>query len=515
MLPELKALKPGAEVAIAAQGYERLQDGRWETRRFEVTQDGSEDLTEAVPGGNSASMFSPEALQDFLRDSMERYPQAKNVVLFINAHGHPGPLLGGEKIVEGRWEAWEHEQISLKEVGDALEAVGGRIALLDLNCCEMGKVENYLELGSQADYFLASPQNEFVPKGHEDTAAFQDIVGACEALIADPGLTPVELGRHLIAQTTEKTTFVERGRTENPIPTLDLFDMKGLPGLRQGLDQLGRQLSEELKYNRERVLEAVGESVRYRDRVVDLHSFLEQLGRPALLDKVKEMTVESYRGEFRGRDYSETRPMAAFLPELPPSEKLTVPIASAAGDLQPLLAKIEGPRDTSNPRRWAMKLAGDLSDLRNRLEFDYPAMLEVLPSPSLSRALAAAPQREALVGLEHEVMELMTVMRPGDPKIAELSGRLSQLLEPLNQATKEVDMAPWLKEFRAIDGEQKLVERAQQRTLAQVREDLQEPLTQLQRLDELPSGWKTFLVDLTEAIIEHRWAPKVASEIVR
>lgn len=523
LIPELKALAPhteGSKVAIATQGYERLTGGRWETRRYEVVGGESQDLTSSIPGGSAASMFSPEVLHDFLRDSMKRYPQAKKVVLFVNAHGHPGPLLGGEKIVEGELRPWEHEQIGIKQVGDVLAAVadetGARIALLDLNCCEMGKAENYLELGPNADFMLASPQNEFVPKGHEYTAAFQDIVGACQALIQDSDMTAEELGRHLIRQTTQKTTFEERGRVENPIPTLDLFRMSALPELAQGLDGLGRELSELLKSEegKERVLKAVGEATRYRDRVVDLHSFLESVGMTGLEKTLKEMTVTSFRGSFRGRDYSETRPMAAFLPELPPVEKMVVPVASAAGDVRPLLSRVIGPRESSNPRRWAVKLAGDLSDLRARLEFDYPAMLEVLPEPSLEGALDQGPEHETLVALEQEVMSLMSVLQPGDPRIEEITARVQTSLKPLSLALAQVKVGPWVERFQALGGRERLVQAAQQRKLDQIRTQMNEPVFQLEGLNELPSGWKKFLSELTEVILQERWVPKIRSEVV-
>lgn len=530
LLPELNALAEKTKdvpVAIVAQGYEKTEEGRWETRRYRVDHGVSRDETEEIDGyrslysdqkppryqgrimdsGEDVSMFSQQAVEDFLRDSMADYPHAKNVVLFLNAHGAPNPEFGGEAIIDGAYQTLRHEHISVKSFGDALgnvaEEIGVRLSLLDLNTCEMGKASNILELGEHADMMLASPQNEFVPKGHEYTAAFQDIVGACEALIEDPDMSVDTLGRTIISKTTEKTTFTERGRVENPIPTLDLYDTSKLPAFQADLDQAGQRLSSLLKTpeGRERVHGALNDAFEFRPNVVDLKGFLEGVNDPktrALSQSLDSMVLHSYAGKFRGRDYSEAGPLAFFAPSLPPEGGPNIIPPETGGDLKPLLERLTSDKDITSVRRWVVGQSAKLNTLYSHLSADYPAMLEVLPNSDIEQAVGNFKEQKALLQIDRELMAQMSTGTA--ESLAPIRHRLQQLLAPLQAELEELDLETWIAEFEAMGGQEKMVENARRKALEALRAKSLKPVREYQQLDNLPAGWKQFLEDLTHSV---------------
>lgn len=536
LLPELKELAEktkDASVSIVTQGYEKTEEGRWETRRYRIEGGRTRDETEEVDGfrtqyskekphkytgqimdsGENVSLFSQEAVEDFLRDSLADYPAAKNVVLFLNAHGAPTPEFGGEAIIDGQYQTLAHEHFSVKAFGDALgnvaEETGVRLSLLDLNTCEMGKAENVLELGEHADLVLASPQNEFVPKGHEYTAAFQDVVGACEALIADSSMTPRVLGETIIAKTTEKTTFEERGKVENPIPTLDLYDTKELPEFSDKMNQAGYRLSAMLKdpQEREEVLESLEEAFVFRKNVVDLEGFLDGIDDPAtraLGESLDDLVIHSYAGQFRGRDYSQAGPIAAYMPALPGDDTLPVVPPEQGENLKPLIGKLTSDAEVKKVRRWIVGQSSKLNTLHQHLTTDYPAMLEVLPEPEIGSALANFKEHNALLQIDRELMALMTTGTP--ETIAPIRKRLESLLAPLAADLDRLDLETWLKEFEAIDGEDKMVEAAHKKALEAYRERALEPVREYQEMDNIPPGWAAFMEDHTNAVVDQKWA---------
>lgn len=538
LLPELKALAAkteGSSVSIVTQGYERTESGEWETRRYRIDQGHCRDESEEIDGyrnvysdtsppqfeksiidsGEQVSMFSQEAVEDFVRDALADYTSPKNIVLFLNAHGAPTPNFGGEAIINGDYQPKVHEHLSVKSFGDALENVmaetGHKLSLLDLNTCEMGKAANILELGQNADLMLASPQNEFVPKGHEYTAAFQDIVGACEALIADPKLTPRQLGETIIAKTTEKTTFVERDRVENPIPTLDLYDMAELPDFSQELDRTGRRLSQMLKSPEEKsqVLDSLKKAFVFRKNVVDLKGFLKGIDDPAtraLGQSLEEMVVHSFAGEFRGRDYSEAGPMAFYMPAFRDKDE-TGPVQPETGeDLNPLLTRLTDEGEIKSARRWIVGQSAKLSTLQSHLSLDYPAMLEVLPNPQLEKALGSFQGMETVARLQREMMDQIATGTP--ETLAPLREEMKATLEPLQNELKNLDIAGWIERFEAMDGEARMIENTNRKALEREREDALKAVREYQGMDNLPQGWETFLEDVTNAVVEEGWGPK-------
>jgi Clostripain family len=543
LLPELKALASkttDSKVSIVTQGYEKLETGRWVTRRYRVERGELQDETPEVDGfrslygkgnppefegrvkdtGGAVSMFSQEAVEDFLLDAMADYPKAKNVVLFINAHGAPTPQFGGEAIIDQEWQRVRQEEISVRSFGHALENVasknGMRLSLLDLNTCEMGKVENVLELGEHADFMLASPQNEFVPKGHEYTAAFQDIVGACESLIADSKVSPRGLGERIIDLTTEKTSFVEEGVLENPIPTLDLYDTSKLGGVSSALNAAGLRLSEMLLEGEGRkvVLDALKDSFNYREHVVDLKGFLNRISDPAtkkLAGDIDSMVVDSFAGKFRGRDYSEAGPIAVFMPKLPGDDLAPILLPSAGTNVKTGLEELAGPVPEKRLRPWIVGKSAKLHDLHSNLSINYPAMLEVVPNPELQNALGQFSGTEQLLELDQEFQKHMSFS--SREKVEPLQKRLDELVAPLKETLEKVDLESWMADFEASGGTEKIVQRAKDKAVARIREGAMEPVKEYQQLDNVPPGWKTFLEDLTNAVVDEEWAKALRFEV--
>lgn len=538
LLPELKSLAQKTDkgsVAIVTQGYEQTESGEWETRRYRIDHGHCRDESEEIDGyrnvysetsppqfekaifdsGEQVSMFSQEAVEDFMRDALLDYPAAKNVVLFLNAHGAPTPNFGGEAIINGEYHPKVHEHISVKTFGDALENVmgetGRKLSLLDLNTCEMGKAANILELGQNADLMLASPQNEFVPKGHEYTAAFQDIVGACEALIADPKLTPRQLGETIITRTTEKTTFVERDRVENPIPTLDLYDMTELPDFSQELDRTGRRLSAMLKNpeQKSQVLNSLKEAFVFRKNVVDLEGFLKGIDDPAtraLGESLEEMVLHSFAGKFRGRDYSEAGPMAFYMPAFREKDQTGPVLPEVGEDLNPLLDKLTAQGEIKSARRWIVGQSSKLSTFQSHLSLDYPSMLEVLPNPELEGALTSFQDMETVNRIQREMMDQITAGTP--ETLAPLREELRTTLGPLQERLKKLDIAGWIEQFEAMDGQTKMIENTHRKAFEREREQALKPVREYHGLDNLPPGWESFLEDVTEAVVEEGWGLK-------
>ena len=541
LLPELKALAARTQdvpVSLVTQGYEKTESGRWETHRYRIEHGTVQDETANIQGfrnlysqdqppvlqgqvadsGADVSMFSQESVEDFLRDSLAAYPGAKNVVLFLNAHGAPTPKFGGEAIIGGEWQTTRHEEISVHNFAQAVanvsEQSGVRIALLDLNTCEMGKAENLLELGPHADFMLASPQNEFVPKGHETTAAFQDIVGACSGLLDNPRMSPAEFGRLVIDKTTAATTFSEDGKVENPIPTLALHDMTRLPDFQQKMGQVGERLSQLLDEpaGQATILGSLRKAFVFRDHVVDLKGFLAGIDDPVTRDlsqALDSMVVTSFAGTFRDRDYSQAGPLAVFMPTLPPDKLDPVLIPEVGEDLKPLLDRLTSNAEVSKVRSWVVGQSSRLNTLFSHLKVDYPAMLEVLPNAGLEKALSALPRPEDLLTVDQEFQAQMTTGTP--QSLAPLRQRLRDLLAPLQTQLAECDVQGWIDEFQARGGAERLTRRALQKTADGLRRKALEPVQEYQSLQELPEGWKQFQEKLTRVVVDEEWAPKLVA----
>lgn len=534
LLPELKALAPmtaDSNVSIVTQGYEKLETGQWVTRRYRIEGGACTDETQEVDGfrpiyeghrhtgqvpdrGENVSLFSQQSVEDFLRDSLVDYPGAKNVVLVLNAHGAPTPNFGGEAIIGQQWQKVALEEVSVKSFGHALQNVaaetGARLSLLDINTCEMGKVENILELGEHADLVLASPQNEFVPKGHEYTAAFQDIVGACETLLADSSLSPRQLGEHIIDITTRKTTFVEHGVTENPIPTLDLYDTKVLPKLTGSLDKAGRRLSEMLKTEagKGEVLGSLKKAFNFRQNVLDLRGFLGGIADPVaqeLSQAVEEMTVASFAGKFRGVDYAQAGPIAVYMPGLPGADVAPILVPETGEDVKPLIEGLLKPTPEKGLRQFIVSQSDKLHTLHSNLEVSYPAMLEVLPNEGVSQALGRLTDLEGLLQLDRDLQALMSF--GGQEKIDRVRQKIAGLVTPLQEALAEVDVPAWVAQFEAMGGSDLIARTARERALERVRSNALGPVKEYQELDNLPTGWKVFSEELTHLVVDQEWRP--------
>lgn len=537
LMPDLKELAKktdGSNVTIVAQGYEKLETGEWVTRRYRMEKGELKDETSQIDGyrtlyddeypanyqgrvpdrGERVSMFSREAVQDFMLDAMRPYPSARRTTLFLNAHGSPTPNFGGEAIIDKQWQHIRHEEITVKEFGHALQAVeektGNRLDLLDVNTCEMGKVENYLELGEHADLMIASPQNEFVPKGHEYTAAFQDIVGASEHLIADSKSTPRDLGEKIIELTTEKTTFVEDGVTENPIPTLELVDTAKLNDVAESLDKAGRKMSAMLREpeSRKRVIDSLEGAFGFRESVVDLNGFLRAVDQPetkALVSAIDNSVLVSFAGKFRGRDYSEAGPVAFFAPRFPNEKTPPVLVPKTGDDLRPLVGKTahsEVPE--SRLRMWVVKQSGRLNDIHDNVTTRYPAMLEVVPNEGIEKALTRLEKPEKLLQLDQELQKHISFS--SKDKATPVQNEITATLAPLEKALEGVDLERWFEDFEAAGGQARLDDIAKEKAVEKAREKALEPVREYQEMDNLPQGWKTFMEDLANAVVDDVWA---------
>jgi hypothetical protein len=537
LIPELKELAPktkGSSVSVVTQGYEKLETGEWVTRRYRAEHGQLKDETARIDGfrslyddssppeyqgrvrdtGEGVSMFSQEAVEDFMLDAMADYPKAKHVVLFLNAHGAPTPNFGGEAIIDNQWQRIRQEELSVKSFGHALQSVaeenGARLSLLDLNTCEMGKVENLLELGEHADFLLASPQNEFVPTGHEYTAAFQDIVGTVEYLIEDSSASPRQVGEKIIELTTDKTTFVERGVTENPIPTLDLYDTGRLGELGDSLGQAGFRMSAMLRDPEQRsvVIESFRDSFHFRESVFDLKGFLQRVGEPetkALAKNIDDTVIATFSGKFRGRDYSQAGPIAAFGPKLPDDDVPPVLVPDSGSDLAPVIDGLLGAEiPEKRLRMWVVKQSGRLHEIHSNLNVSYPAMLEILPNPKIEKALKKKPNPDKLLGLAQELQKHMSFS--SKEKVQPVQDEVEATVGPLREALKDIDAAAWLEEFEAMGGSQKLAERAMHKRVSRARAAALEPVRDYQELDNLPAGWKSFMEELANAVVDEVWA---------
>lgn len=540
LLPELKGLAEktrDSRVAVVAQGYERLETGEWVTRRYRIEHGQVKDETAQIDGfqslygdekvpeykgrvrdkGEQVSMFSQEAVEDFLFDAIRPYPSAKFTTAFLNAHGAPTPHFGGEAIIDKQWQNIRQEEITVKEYGHALQNVaeqtGNRLDLLDVNTCEMGKVENFLELGEHADLMIASPQNEFVPKGHEYTAAFQDIVGATEYLIENSDTSPRELGEKIIELTTEKTTFVEDGVTENPIPTLELVDTDKLEQVSRSLDAAGRKMSAMLEEpeSRQKVIDSLRSSFNFRESVVDLEGFLRGVNQPEtnqLVNDVDQAVLLSYAGKFRGRDYSEAGPFAFFAPAFPNDKTPPLLVPQEGFDIKPLVGKTANAEvPESRLRMWVVKQSGRLNDIHDNVTARYPAMLEVVPNEKLEKALTKLENPERLVQLDRELQKHISFSNK--EKATPVQNEIASTLAPLEKALEGVELEKWLADFQAAGGQEKLRELAHSKAVEKARAKALKPVRDYQEMDNLPTGWKTFMEDLANAVVDDVWAAEL------
>lgn len=537
LLPELKGLAEktkDTKVTVVVQGYEKLETGEWETRRYRIEHGKVQDETSQIDGfqgiydkstppvfqknipatGESVSMFSRKALEDFMLDAMKPYPKAAHVSLFLNAHGAPTPNFGGEAIIDKQWQKVRQEEVSVRDFGRALESVeqqtGNRLGLLDINTCEMGKVENFLELGRHADFMIASPQNEFVPKGHENTAAFQDIVGATEHLLAHSDTGAKELGKTIIDLTTAKTTFEEEGKVENPIPTLELVDTKKLEAVSASLDKAGRKLSAMLgePEPRSKVVEALKNSFNFREQVVDLKGFLRAVDLPEtreLANDFDQAVEKSFAGKFRGRDYSQAGPVAFFAPSFPNDRTPPLLVPTVGADPHTLLQDMTHSEiPDKSVRRWVVQQSGRLNELHDSLTSSFPAMLEVVPNADLQKALGKVKNPERLLQLDQELQK--HIFGSSRQQVAPVQERIAEAVAPLQKALEGVDLAPWFADIEAAGGAEKLKEAALTKALDKAISQAMGPVKQYQAMDNLPKGWKSFMEDLAHAVVDEAWA---------
>ena len=531
LLPELKAMAAetkDSRVSIRTQGYERLETGRWESRRYRIEDGQCIDETKLLDGlqshydhstpaklidtqpgtGPKVSMFSREAVHDFLLDSMQDYPKDTNFVLIFNAHGSPEPSFGGETIVHGKWENTRMEHLGVSTLSETIaqvqETTGRSIGLLDLNTCEMGKASNALELGRQTDLLLASPQNEFVPKGHEYTAAFQDIIGATRQLIANPDLSPTEFAKTIIEQTTAATTFEERGVVENPIPTLSIFDTAKLPEFQNQLSRVGSHLSAKLKSQagRDQVLEALANTFEFRKNVMDLRGFLEGFDEPEtreLSQTINSMTVHEYSGQFRGRDYAQAGPIAVYLPQVDP-DPAPVLVPEVAENLKKTLSRLHSDHGKLSPRRQVTRMSSAAYTLQSSLESDYPAMLKVVPNPELKKVVGAFTGSKNLDRIEEGLQQL--IVSPDTSAIQACRTKTKTLTAGLESQIANLDIESWLDEVRAKDGENEMKRTAFANNKERRLKSELKPLDAYQKLQSLPASWKTFTRELAQLVVQ-------------
>jgi len=131
-------------------------------------------------------------------------------------------------------------------------------------------------------------------------------------------------------------------------------------------------------------------------------------------------------------------------------------------------------------------------------------MLEILPNQKIEKALKKQPDSDKLLELAQELQKHMSFS--SKEKVQPVQDEVEATVGPLREALKDIDMAAWLEEFEAIGGPKKLAERAVHKRVARARAAALEPEREYQELDNLPAGWKSFMEDLANAVVDEVWA---------
>jgi hypothetical protein len=547
LLPDLKALAPrtaDGRVAFMVQGYEVSQAGQWETHRY-LIQDGQvTDQTDDIRGqgyqypdhppfqatgkapatGTQVSLFDKSSVEDFVRSSLTHC--ARHTVFMLSSHGQPAPAFAGEALAHGQRVNFQYEELLVSDFSQALQQADPthRIELLDLNCCQMGKAENALELAPVAPLILASQQDEAAPKDHATTDDFQDVPGACGALLDRPDMTPEAFGKTIISDTEAKTRYQDPQQgEEDPIPTLTLYRTAGLSSVIQGLSAAGDALNPMLDDPQKKaaLIKAAESCFHYEDEVVDLQSFLA--GAKVPLIDMAPAYVDGFRGQYMGTDYRQVSPFAAYLPHVPSQDQLHTNWWAMRSERQPgadvnaLMASILSSSPPPHDRKkWLMDQGQALNKLFSNLYVQYPEMLSVCPDARLQASLQATTERPLMdlqMSVDHVMMDILTHHLPPDQidtQVGTVHDQIQSLLKPWAEATKGVDFNAYLARFDTAGGPKKLADRMRASILTDARTEMAKPVAGYQGMASLPESWKTFQKRFADVLTDEVLPARVA-----
>lgn len=170
----------------------------------------------------AANMGNADTLEDFLRFCNDNYPADHQVVIFWN---HGGGSVSGAVFDE----LFDDDSLTLPEMRDAFESVGGNYEIIGFDTCLMATIDVVDTFGGFANYLVASEELE--PSGGWDyKALFQGISD-------DPGMSGAQLGR-LICNSYYEACW--RNETEEMI-TLSVIDLSKSERLVQAYNDIGTE----------------------------------------------------------------------------------------------------------------------------------------------------------------------------------------------------------------------------------------------------------------------------------
>lgn len=230
---------------------------------------------------------TPEALAEFIKGSLQAYPNADQVILSLVGHGSGISAEGEADQPGGRHARFDplvglllddnpgQTSLSTRALGEGLRnglAAAGRdrIAGLYLDACLMSMVEVGYEVRDSVDYLLASPNLKWAVSDY--AAHIEDINGQRDA-------------RQLLEEWLHNETSVLNA---NHPYTYALTDLRQIADLRVALDGLAAALSETLPgerstiqaaFNQADVFDSNGDGNlnRAQDSYIDLASFVDAL----------------------------------------------------------------------------------------------------------------------------------------------------------------------------------------------------------------------------------------------
>lgn len=168
-------------------------NGDWQdTRRFLVTKDDNKQLISSPVLQNlgEVDMGTPEALTDFIKWTVARYPADRYVlVLWNHGAGWRSRAAASRGII---FDDSSGSYLTMGELEQALEAGGTHFDLIAIDCSLMGMLEVFYEIKDHCDYITASEESPPGPGYPYDTIMAR--------LVANPNMSTEALGRVFVEE---------------------------------------------------------------------------------------------------------------------------------------------------------------------------------------------------------------------------------------------------------------------------------------------------------------------------
>jgi hypothetical protein len=238
---------------------------------------------------------SGKTLEQFIKYNIREFPSYKNKVLIMSGHGK-----GVKDIHNNRYGLNDQESETALYTNEVQQAIinamkGRKLSLIGYDACVMANIEEAYEYRDLADYFVASPEDEF-----GDGWEYHDLLNRI-----DIATNAEELSREIV---NSYRTIVGGNQT------LTAVDLRYMNKIKSNLDYLASLLYEHIEVNQlksifEKTLVSGNDSMYFGDFInniisSDFINYKINESSHDVLDEYKKAIAYSWSGPFRAGPYN-------------------------------------------------------------------------------------------------------------------------------------------------------------------------------------------------------------------